>query len=195
MRLFLKVSAIALLVTAFPPSMAVEAADEKSPEFQRAESGKRTPAARRRRIFKDVRRSKTPVAAKSAVTAKKSTIEVKETPRVETGPSVASGVMNWLTRMKARIAASRARSNQVVAVAAVRGDETPDAPPLYWKGAKPPAPAKPAEIEAFDAALNAALSGDAAGASSRLEAFLAAHPKSGLADDARETLGRLRPAR
>src|SRR5262245_34818927 len=40
----------------------------------------------------------------------------------------------WLKDLKKRLAHSRAQQNKIVAVAAVRGNETVDAPPLYWIG-------------------------------------------------------------
>ena len=97
----------------------------------------------------------------------------------------------WLKDLKKRLEKSRARHNQIVAVAAVRGNETPDAPPLYWKGKKSSGPAAMPELTEFETAVEAALNGDPAAAREKLNAFLTGNPNSSLVGDARETLSRL----
>ena len=106
--------------------------------------------------------------------------------------SLRRSVRFWLQKMKKRVTRAQARHNQVVAVAAVRGSEAPDSPPLYWKGKKAKGPVSPMELEAFDGAVESALSGSRADAIGRLENFLKSYPQSSLADDANATLSLLR---
>lgn len=98
---------------------------------------------------------------------------------------------SWLEGIKKRLTQSDTRANKVVAVAAVRGDETPDSPPLYWKGAKPEVRDDVPERKDFEAAVDLALKGDKPAAKERLQSFLIAYPKSSYAPDAKETLSRL----
>lgn len=97
----------------------------------------------------------------------------------------------WLREMKKRIQRANTKSNQLVAVAAVRGDETPDAPPLYWKGKKSQGQVASSELNDFDAAIETAMTGDPMAAKEKLQSFLLAYPKSSMAADAQETLTRL----
>ena len=97
----------------------------------------------------------------------------------------------WLREVKKRIARAQTRNNQVVAVAAVRGSETPDSPPLYWKGKNASGPVEASELKQFDEAIDTALTSDPGSAKEKLQAFLSAHPQSPLAGEARETLNQL----
>lgn len=98
----------------------------------------------------------------------------------------------WLNKMKKRISRSHAKHNQLVSVAAVRGNETPDSPPLYWKGKKSKGPVDLPELEEFDAAIEAALGGKKKDAILRLEKFTKTYPNSALKEDALYTLEMLR---
>lgn len=100
----------------------------------------------------------------------------------------------WLKEMKKRVARSQTRQNQLVAVAAVRGAETQDTPPLYWKGKKAEGPVEAPELKDFEAALETSMAGDPAAAKEKLQAFILAYPKSSMAPDAKETLNRLENA-
>lgn len=100
---------------------------------------------------------------------------------------------SWLKDIKKRIAKTRARPNQLVAVAAVRGDEKDIAPKLYWKGKKSEGSVASNELDDFDKAIDAALANDPA-APTRLQAFLSSYPKSAMAPDARTALDHLTPA-
>lgn len=97
---------------------------------------------------------------------------------------------SWLKDLKKRVARTRARPNQLVAVAAVRGAEKDIAPRLYWKGKKKDGPVAPAELDDFEKAIDSALAGDPE-AASKLQAFIAAYPKSSLGADANTALDRL----
>jgi hypothetical protein len=97
----------------------------------------------------------------------------------------------WCRSLKKRIVRSQTRRNQVVAVASVRGDEAPDAPPLYWKGRAAPGIVEGSDLQELDEALNKALEGDTVAAKMRLESFISNHGNSPLAADAKETLSRL----
>jgi TolA-binding protein len=113
-------------------------------------------------------------------------------PAAKPEPAKIDTFQAWLMGMKKRLTQSDTRSNKLVAVAAVRGDETADAAPLYWKGGKK-ADVKNAvpEQKDFEAAIDTALRGDKLGAKDQLQSFLIAYPKSPLASDAQETLTRL----
>lgn len=100
------------------------------------------------------------------------------------------GFQLWLKDLKKRVAQTRARPNQLVAVAAVRGSEKDIAPKLYWKGKKSEGPVAAAELEDFEKAIDAALAGDS-DAKSKLQAFVSSYPKSSLGPDARIALERL----
>ncbi|MBV9079722.1 MAG: hypothetical protein JO102_01235 [Elusimicrobia bacterium] len=97
---------------------------------------------------------------------------------------------SWLRDLRARVARTRAHQNQLIAVAAVRGDEQPDSPPLYWKGRKGRGAVAPAELDAFEKAVDAAMS-NAPDAKSQLQSFLSTYPKSAMADDAKTALDKL----
>ena len=98
----------------------------------------------------------------------------------------------WLKKLKEKLSKRQTKNNRLVAVAAVRGSETKDAAPLYWKGLKNEGPVDDAELKDFEAALDAAQHADQKVAMDKFQAFVAAHPKSPMADDAQETLNRLR---
>ncbi len=124
-------------------------------------------------------------APAAAVAAPAAAVAVKqEVPKVDTFQA-------WLEGIKKHLAQSDTRSNKLVAVAAVRGDETSDAPPLYWKGKKAEVRDDVPERKDFEAAIDIAMKGDKVGAKERLQSFLLAYPKSAYAPDAQETLKRL----
>lgn len=131
---------------------------------------------------------KAPAAQKKASSKKKSTITTVEAPKkAAKKPSI----QVWLSRMKKKVARVESKHNRLVAVAAVRGDDAADAPPLYWKGKTAQGPVALPELKEFDDAINAALNGDNAGAKTKLEGFISAHPTSPLTGEARETLNLL----
>ena len=97
---------------------------------------------------------------------------------------------SWLKDLRKRVARTRAHQNQLVAVAAVRGAETSDAPPLYWKGRKSSGPVDVKELDEFEKAVDTAGT-DPAAARAQFQAFLTAHPKSPLAADANTALAKM----
>jgi len=107
--------------------------------------------------------------------------------------SVGASLEGWLKDLRKRVARTRARQNQVVAVAAVRGAEAEDAPPLYWKGKKSKGPVEEKELGAFEKAVEAAIAGQP-DADQQLKDFIAAYPKSSLAGDAQSALDRIQVA-
>ncbi len=113
--------------------------------------------------------------------------EVEAAPKKKTSESFQS----WLKEMKKRVAHTNTKQNQLVAVAAVRGSETPDTPPLYWKGKKGEGKVQAPEIKDFETAIDAALSGDSVAAKEKLQSFVLAYPQSSLVADANETLTKL----
>lgn len=137
-------------------------------------------AAKKRKVVK----SAAPQATSSNSTVKLDADKNKKRARSEAFEA-------WLKEMKKRIQRSNTKANKLVAVAAVRGDETPDAPPLYWKGKKAEGAVASGELVDFDAAVETALNGDPLAAKEKLQSFLLAYPKSSMAPDAKETLSRL----
>lgn len=117
-------------------------------------------------------------------------IETPETQSQERKP-VSNTLLTWLKKLKDRAARTQAKHNQLVAVAAVRGSETKDAPPLYWKGKKGDAPISAEELKAFEEAVDAAMANDPA-SESKLESFVASYPKSPLLAEANQTLEMLK---
>lgn len=99
----------------------------------------------------------------------------------------------WLKDLRRRVARTRAHQNQLVAVAAVRGNETPDAPPLYWKGKRNKGPVDAAELDQFEKAVDAAIEGKPE-AREMLEKFVADHPKSTMVADAKAAIERMESA-
>jgi len=99
---------------------------------------------------------------------------------------------NWIKELKKKLARSQARQNQVVAVAAVRGTETPDSPPLYWKGKKSEGAVSSPEVKEFEMALDSALNGKSDDSAQQLQAFVTKYPESPLAEDAAEALEKLK---
>lgn len=93
----------------------------------------------------------------------------------------------WLKKLKKRATRIRAKRNQIVSVAAVRGAEKPDSPPLYWKGKKK-GKIGPAELKEFEAALDLAIKGENDKAKKQLLKFQKNHPKSALSKDVNHTL-------
>lgn len=132
-------------------------------------------------------------ASKKKKTAAKKPIEktAVAAPATEKKQSMNQGLQEWLTRMKKRVSAARSKQNKLGAVAAVRGDEKSDPPPLYWKGKEGEKAVDSAEIEEFNAAVEMALKGDADAAKQKLQQFVNAHPQSPLLPDANETLAKL----
>lgn len=99
--------------------------------------------------------------------------------------------VNWIRELKKKLAKSQARQNQIVAVAAVRGNESPDSPPLYWKGKKNAGDVAMPEVAEFDAALDAALKGDPDQSVQALQAFVGKYPQSPLAEEAKGVIAKL----
>ena len=118
-----------------------------------------------------------------------------ETSAGETEPAAISrSFRRWVEKLRRRIARTEAKHNKIVAVAAVRGAESDDPPPLYWKGRAAKGPVAGDELAEFDAALEAALEGRTSASTDALNAFLKSHPDSPLAADARQALQELNPA-
>lgn len=134
------------------------------------------------------KRTKKQVVKKSG--AKKSSVNVEQVKTAQK-KQPQSALQAWLKDMKKRVARSQAKQNQLVTVAAVRGSESADATPLYWKGKKAKGNAAPEEIAKFDEALDAAVAGEPVIAKEKLETFIASYPQSPLVSDAKETLARL----
>ncbi len=97
---------------------------------------------------------------------------------------------SWLKDLKRRVARTRARQNQLVTVAAVRGAEATDAPPLYWKGKKSSGPVDSAELDKFENAIEATIAGKPE-AKDMLRSFVSSYPKSPLVADANTALKKL----
>jgi TolA-binding protein len=128
------------------------------------------------------------VTAKPAAQPKKgSTVAVEETSSKPTAVKRTS-LQVWLSRLKKKVARAESKHAKLTAVAAVRGDETSDTPPLYWKGRSSEGQVALPELKEFDDAINTALNGDAGNAKTKLESFLGTYPQSPLADEAKETL-------
>ncbi len=108
-----------------------------------------------------------------------------------TKPKTNNSLQAWLKGLKQRLNRSETQSKQLVAVAAVRGAEQPDAPPLYWKGKSNEGRISGSEAKDFGVAIDSALGGDSAAAREKLNSFIAAYPHSPLVGEARETLSRL----
>lgn len=102
-------------------------------------------------------------------------------------------LQSWLRDLKKKIASAQPanKKSQPVSVAAVRGDETSEGAPLYWKGVKGSSQTSAAELKAFDEAIDAALGSDSVAAKGKLQSFLTAYPKSPMASDAQQALKRL----
>lgn len=142
-----------------------------------------------------------PAAPAAAPAKKKKLSRVKKnkkssTTSVQTQKSAApqkkmSSLQAWLNKMKKKINTSETKHNKLVAVAAVRGDETSDVPPLYWKGKETEQKIELPELKEFDDAINLALNGDNAGAKTKLEAFITNYPNSPMKADAQETLNQI----
>ncbi len=97
----------------------------------------------------------------------------------------------WLNKMKKKIAGAETKHNKLVAVASVRGDDSADVPPLYWKGKASEGPVALPELKEFEDAVNLALNGDKAGSTAKLQTFVSTYPDSPLKADAQETLNAL----
>ncbi len=136
-------------------------------------------AAKKRKVVKSAE-----PAAESKGSVKLSEVEPKKR-------HTSAAFQAWLKEMKKRISKTTTKNNQLVAVAAVRGDDTPDAPPLYWKGKKSEGQVASSEVADFEKAIDTAMTGDPMDAKEKLQSFLLAYPKSSMAADAQETLTRL----
>lgn len=137
-------------------------------------------AAKKRRVIKTAQ----------PASASKTSVKLDDVAQPKKRPQ-SQAFQAWLKDMKKRIQRSSVKSKQLVAVAAVRGDETPDAPPLYWKGKKSEGKVDAPEMKDFETAIETALSGEPTAAKEKLQSFLMAYPKSSMAADAQETLSRL----
>jgi TolA-binding protein len=145
----------------------------------------------RRRAHAPARAATAPAAA-SIPASTSPTAAVPSKPAVAaTPPTKIDALQAWLQGIKKHLMQSDVQSNRLVAVAAVRGDETSDVTPLYWKGKKPEARDEVPERKDFEAAIDLAMSGDKIAAKERLQSFMLAYPKSSYAGDAKETLARL----
>ena len=129
-----------------------------------------------------------PAFAENAAPADKAGVSLSEAKTKKSG--FTSSLDSWLKDLRKRVAKTRARQNQVVAVAAVRGSDTEDAPPLYWKGKKSTGPVEEKELAAFESAVEAAINGKPE-AKDELKAFITTYPKSPMAGDANAALARL----
>jgi TolA-binding protein len=146
------------------------------------------PRPAHRRVRKKRIHTKKPLAARAtpaaAVTPDVAAVAQPEPPKT-------SALQAWLAGMKKRLSQTDTHANKLVAVAAVRGAETSDVPPLYWKGKRAEVRDDVPERKDFEAAIDIALKGDNVAAKERLQSFLLAYPKSSYASDAQETLNRL----
>lgn len=139
----------------------------------------------------------TPPAKKSSTTSKSTAAKkapAKSTASTATLPEkkdADNSLQAWLKDLKKRVGHSQAKQNQLIAVAAVRGEEQPDAPPLYWKGKSANEKVDKKELQDFDMAISKALDGDNATAQKQLTDFIAAYPKSAMLADAQLTLKKL----
>jgi len=123
----------------------------------------------------------------SSTRPKREKTRVAKTRKVNRNQLRAS-IQSWLKKMRKRVARSEAKHNQLIAVASVRGNESPNSPPLYWKGSKVSGPIDLPELRDFDAALGLAQKGNIPGAKTKLDNFIASYPKSSLLPDAQQTL-------
>ncbi len=96
-----------------------------------------------------------------------------------------------LADLKKRVNRTQAKQNQLVAVAAVRGAEATDAPPLYWKGKKSSGNVDPNDLKQFEEAIDSALAGDPDTARQKLGGFIETHPQSPLVADAKAALSKM----
>jgi len=103
------------------------------------------------------------------------------TVKVEAPQKSNEGLQNWLKNLRKKINNTQSKPNKLVAVGAVRGDDTQDPAPLYWKGKHADGAAGDTELTEFNAALDLAMNGDTAGSKSKLETFISAHPQSPMA--------------
>src|SRR5258708_7473073 len=133
------------------------------------------------------------VKKKAAPAASQSTAKVDDVsqPKKRTA---SEAFQAWLKEMKKRIQKTNTKPNQIVAVAAVRGNEVPDSPPLYWKGKKAEGKVDAFEMKDFSPAIDPASKGEGEAAKKQLQAFMDAYPKSSLMADAKETMNRLSAA-
>lgn len=138
------------------------------------------------------RKRKVVKAPSKTSTATKTTAKLDDVSRPKKR-TMSKALLAWLEGLKKQInkTYSPVKSNQMVAVAAVRGSESVETPPLYWKGKKPENLVVLPEIKDFDAAIETTLTGDPEAAKEKLQSFMLAYPKSSLVADAKETLVRL----
>lgn len=99
---------------------------------------------------------------------------------------------SWIDELKKKLAKSRARQNQIVAVAAVRGSETPETPPLYWKGKTMEGTITSTELSDFDQALEKASEGKTEESLVQLQTFITKYPQSPMVLEAHEAMDHLK---
>lgn len=150
------------------------------------------PSASTTPVKKAVRMKKKKIIKSSnhAPQSPKSSVKLDDVQQVKK-PRMSESLQAWLKDLKKRVNHSQTQKNQIVAVAAVRGAETPDSPPLYWKGKTAEGPTNMPELKDFETAVDSALTADPMEAKEKLQSFILAYPKSSLVSDAQETLNRL----
>lgn len=94
----------------------------------------------------------------------------------------------WIKRMKRNANKAQTRQHRLIAVAAVRGNEVQDAPPLYWKTKPVEGPIKPEDLEEFKQALNMIENGDVESAKIRLDSLASRYSEGSLRADIDQTL-------
>ena len=125
----------------------------------------------------------------AAHTPKKTTSKVIDAPASK--PKMSAKLQAWLKDLRKKLDRSNTQSKQLVAVAAVRGSDQPDAPPLYWKGKSSEEKIAGSEAADFGNAVDAAMNGDNVAAKEKLQSFVTTYPHSPLVAEANETLSRL----
>ncbi|MCG3203868.1 MAG: hypothetical protein KCHDKBKB_00545 [Elusimicrobia bacterium] len=100
-------------------------------------------------------------------------------------------LLAWIENLKKRIHKTNAQSKQLVAVAAVRGTESIETPPLYWKGKKAEGMVAIEEVKEFEQVIETVENGDPEVAKEQLRNFISSYPKSSLLADAQETLSKM----
>lgn len=140
---------------------------------------------------KKLRTAKKKRVLKSAPASVKPATSSTTTPTTPAKAAPKGSMSAWLQDLKKRLSHSKARQNQIVAVAAVRGNETPDSPPLYWKGKKTAGEVEASDLQQFEEAVDQAIDGKAEDSLQKLQAFVTNHPDSPLVADAQETIKKL----
>ena len=114
----------------------------------------------------------------------------------EATPKPAPELSNYLNQLQLKLDHAAQRANQPNAsgssVIGLRGSkQEPISKQLYWKGRAGNTPISPEEVKTFRTAIEEAQAGQTEKAAAGLQAFLAKYPKSGLKEDAEDTLKRL----